>query len=725
MTRLSDQIDKAIQRAEGLNLPALAEGSRSRRPVDLADQVQLDRRQRFLEESLGDTAQARLVYERIINGNELQDANYLERGARAARSVARIAIRDSEGRLIGWGTGFLVAPRVLITNNHVLPGSAVAAASLAQFRYELDVDGRMQSAIPFRLLPSELFYTSPERDFTVVAVEEKSSGSGVPLSDFGYLPLVGTLGKVAEGEWLTIVQHPNGERKQLCVRENQLLKIEGDVLWYSTDTLGGSSGSPVHNNDWYVVALHHAGVPHIVNGKYQTVDGRDFDPSRDTEQSIKWIANEGIRVSRIVDELRGRLPGHPLLARALDAKPAEARLQVPQALIGPAGVLPRRVAADTHPLRMETPMPDGLLTQSERRVTVTLGVGPDGRVRVVDERIERSAEVATEAMRRTPAFDIEFDPDYSGRAGFDADFLGSGDLRVQLPKLSDSLEVAAAELLKKSATNKYVLKYHNYSVVMHAERRLAIYSAANVDFANRFDMSRPADVWRADPRIRADAQLTNFYYRKNKFDRGHLTRREDLEFGKTWAVALASAADTCHWTNCVPQHERFNQNKELWQGIERYILEQSVKADKFRAQVITGPILAEDDPVWDAFPDVRYPVRFWKVVAAVNSNKQLFATAYILDQSEVVDRYGIEAAREVPFDAFKTFQVPIGEVERETGLTFHSGPENAGVSLREVDPLKSPRKRSRRLDTRVNESSVAGAPLGYEPLKALESIVLE
>jgi endonuclease G len=708
-----------------LNLPALADGSRLRRPVDLANQVQLDRRQRFLEESLGDTTQARLVYERIINGNELQDANYLERGARAARSVARIAIRDLEGRLIGWGTGFLVAPRVLITNNHVLPGSDVAAESVAQFRYELDADGRMQSAIPFRLLPSELFYTSPERDFTVVAVEEQSSSGGVPLSDFGYLPLVSTLGKVAEGEWLTIVQHPNGERKQLCVRENQLLKIEGDVLWYSTDTLGGSSGSPVHNNDWYVVALHHAGVPHIVNGKYQTVDGRDFDPSRDTEQSIKWIANEGIRVSRIVDELRGCLPGHPLLARAFDAKPAEARLQVPQALIAPAGVLPRRVAADTHPLRMETPMPDGLLTQSERRVTVTLGVAPDGRVRVVDERFERSAEVATEAMRRTPAFDIEFDPDYSGRAGFDADFLGTGDLRVQLPKLSDSLEVAAAELLKKSATNKYVLKYHNYSVVMHAERRLAIYSAANVDFANRFDMSRPADVWRADPRIRADAQLTNFYYRKNKFDRGHLTRREDLEFGKTWAVALASAADTCHWTNCVPQHERFNQNKELWQGIERYILEQSVKADKFRAQVITGPILAEDDPVWDAFPDVRYPVRFWKVVAAVNSNKQLFATAYILDQSEVVDRYGIEAAREVPFDAFKTFQVPIGEVERETGLTFHSGPDNAGVSLREVDPLKSPRKRSRRLGPRVNESSVAGAPLGYEPLKGLESIVLE
>lgn len=369
-------------------------------------------------------------------------------------------------------------------------------------------------------------------------------------------------------------------------------------------------------------------------------------------------------------------------------------------------------------------MSDDWTKRGERRVHVTLGIAEDGRIRIVDEGLERAAVVATEVTKRTPAFDVEFNPDYSKRDGFDTEFLGGGALRVHLPKLGASVKKEVAVLLEPAGTKEYVLKYHNYSVAMHAKRRLAIYSAANIDFAGRFDLSRPADVWRSDPRISGDAQLTNFYYRNNKFDRGHLTRREDLEFGKTWTVALASAADTCHWTNCVPQHERFNQSKELWQGIERYILEQSVQADKFRAQVLTGPILAEDDPVWDAFPKIQYPVRFWKVVAAIDSDGKLFATAYVLDQSAVVDKYGIEAAREVPFGAFKTYQVSVGEVERETGLTFFRGADGTAETLRDVDPLKSPRPKRRRAGLQPNESSATAAPTGYEPLDSLESIIL-
>ena len=91
----------------------------------------------------------------------------------------------------------------------------------------------------------------------------------IPLSDFGCLPLIENNRKGIEGEWLTVIQHPEGKRKQVCVRENQLMKRDDDVLWYTTDTQPGSSGSPVFNNDWYVVALHHAGVPEKRNGEVQ------------------------------------------------------------------------------------------------------------------------------------------------------------------------------------------------------------------------------------------------------------------------------------------------------------------------------------------------------------------------------------------------------------------------------------------------------------------------
>src|SRR4029450_846983 len=112
-------------------------------------------------------------------------------------------------------------------------------------------------------------------------------------------------------------------------------------------------------------------------------------------------------------------------------------------------------------------------------------------------------------------------------------------------------------------------------------------------FGGRFDMSRPEDNWRVDPRIQAEHQITNFYYKKNQFDRGHLTRREDLEFGATAVKALQSAADTMHWTNATPQHKGFNQSKELWQGVERHLLEEAILQEAFNAQVITGPILEE------------------------------------------------------------------------------------------------------------------------------------
>ena len=166
--------------------------------------------------------------------------------------------------------------------------------------------------------------------------------------------------------------------------------------------------------------------------------------------------------------------------------------------------------------------------------------------------------------------------DYADRSGYDPSFLasGNGDGQVFLPMLSKALEDVATRVTSDSTS--YVLTYHHYSLVMHRARRFAIYSAANVDFSCRFDMSRPPDKWLTDPRIPACAQVGAAMYKSNQFDRGHLTRREDMEFGKTRTEALATAADTCHWTNCTPQHAKFNEGKELWQGIERHLLEEAI-----------------------------------------------------------------------------------------------------------------------------------------------------
>jgi endonuclease G len=719
----SAEIAKTKARASGLHLALRTEDHGDKTPADLAAPQDRRARLQFLRSSLGDTPQTVETFERIIAGNELQPVNYLEIGALAAKPVCRVRIGDAGGRLRAWATGFLIAPRVLLTNNHVLPSQEVAAHASTQFDYELDVFGADRPIVEFALQPEALFYTTQDLDFTVCAVAP-AAADGWPLSTFGYLPLIASVGKVMDGEWLSITQHPNGERKQVCVRENHLLTRTDDMLWYSTDTLGGSSGSPVFNNEWQVVALHHSGVPEEKNGVPQTIEGRDYDPARDPETAVKWIANEGVRVSRIVDRLRSALPVDPLLTDVFEMTPAKARA-VAQSMLA---ALPASPSPATAPPRPPETLPvSGARSPSAmtRSVTLTLDISDDGRVSVrgaADRAAEAFAVESGAAPRkpRPPEYDVPFDTDYSSRRGYDPTFLGT-DLVVDLPTLGADLVEAAAALI---GGDGHVLAYDGYSVVMHEKRRLALYSAANVDGAHRFALGRPADEWRFDPRISRKAQLGDFYYAHNKFDRGHLTRREDMETGETPRAAIARAADTCHFTNCTPQHSAFNQGKQLWQGLERHVLEDSIELNDFRAQVFTGPILDEGDPVWNAYPEIQYPVRFWKIAVAITSSGKLFAAGFILDQTEVVAQYGIEAAGEVPFDAFKTFQVPVSEIERLTGLIFtfaHNG--QAGV-LRDVDPLKSIAGRAARRPIRATEATAAAdLPEGYLLLEQPASIV--
>lgn len=715
------QIAKAERRAD-VDLLALSQAVRDKTPADLASPGAKDDRHDFLTASLGDPAQADRMFERILDGNELQPVSYLGRGAIAARAVARIAIRSAVGG--GWGTGFLIAPQVLLTNNHVLPDADTARRSVAEFAYEIDLADAPTGPLGFALEPDRLFETSEPLDFTAVAVRPLSLDGQTRVESFGHLPLLGTVGKAFEGEWLTIVQHPNGERKQICVRENRLLRRGPDVLWYSTDTLAGSSGSAVFNNDWFVVALHHSGVPERRDGRIQTVDGRDYRPG-EPETRIKWVANEGIRASRIAETLRQRHPTHPLLLPMFRATAETARIRGPSA--PPDESFPPR-PPKAESAAMTAPFPIDIVVRVEADGTARV-MGPAAREAAAPSTA-LAGRVAPEDGRTAPEaeraarFDAPFDNDYAGRTGFDPGFLDGG-WSVPLPTLSPALRAAAAPLIPpegtpENAPKEVVLAYRNFSVVMHAERRFAIFSAANVDYEGRYDLARPSDTWRTDPRIAAKHQVENWYYAGNRFDRGHLTRREDLEFGPTRLDALRSAADTCHWTNCVPQHEGFNQSKALWQGIERYILESNifVMDRKLRAQIITGPVLDEGDPTHKG---IRYPLQFWKVVAALDDTGDLFATAYLASQREVVAQRGIEAA---PFGAFGTFQVPVAEIERLTTLSFTAvGPEGE-ISLSAKDPLAKRPPRRGTAALRAAESTFGALPNGYRPLDTVDDIAL-
>jgi V8-like Glu-specific endopeptidase len=253
----------------------------------------------------GEAVEPHVLLERIIDAsNDLQAVNFLARGSRAARTVARISY-DRRGRLVPAGTASLVGPRLLLTNNHVLPDVATAEQAVAEFKAEVDLDNHTETIVAYRLDPQALFVSDEHLDYTVVAVRVEA-GATSPGEEFGWNRLVAQQGKLATGEPVNVVGHPMGRLKEIAVRNNATLVLLDEFLHYATDTEPGNSGSPVFNDQWEIVALHHSGVPRTDDdGNWLERDGTRWRPE-DGDGAIDWIANEGARVSVLLRHLAER-----------------------------------------------------------------------------------------------------------------------------------------------------------------------------------------------------------------------------------------------------------------------------------------------------------------------------------------------------------------------------------------------------------------------------------
>jgi endonuclease G len=174
--------------------------------------------------------EAEAILERIIGSEDFVPARYLEAGERAARAVARVDIRDDRGRLVGYGSGSLVSPQLFLTNHHVLPDAETARTSSIEFNYQDGIDGRPLQSIMHELDADGFFLADEELDFALVAVK----GDTAP---FGFNPLIELEGKAVVGDFVTIVQHPGGEKKQVALRDNRIVDVlDAGFLHYQADT---------------------------------------------------------------------------------------------------------------------------------------------------------------------------------------------------------------------------------------------------------------------------------------------------------------------------------------------------------------------------------------------------------------------------------------------------------------------------------------------------------
>ena len=249
-------------------------------------------------EKTGEAVRAELIelkstdLEKVFGADRFFSLDWYRRGLTRCAGVARIGVEPTRGV----GTGFLLKgatlnPRLgeefyLLTNSHVVsPGPEVPMAMRPA-----------DAIVTFEGLPGaehqswtvrDLIFNSPIRELDVTLLRLDRSVPGVEP-----YPLAPTLPDRAADRRVYVVGHPLGGGVSFSLQDNLLLDWDQRLVHYRTPTEPGSSGSPVFDDQWRLIAIHHAGRSDMrkLNGKPGTYE-----------------ANEGINILAVVEEIKQKL----------------------------------------------------------------------------------------------------------------------------------------------------------------------------------------------------------------------------------------------------------------------------------------------------------------------------------------------------------------------------------------------------------------------------------
>lgn len=249
---------------------------------------------------------------------------------------------------------------------------------------------------------------------------------------------------------------------------------------------------------------------------------------------------------------------------------------------------------------------------------------------------------------------------------------------VPLPKLAENY---IHDLAAVGDNDKGVVNYVNYSLSLSASHKFPFFTAANIDGA-LFQKVPRKDNWRKDPRAKEFQWGKELYAaEKSNFDKGHMTKREDVQWGQTLGIARGAADSTFYYTNAVPQHKDLNQ--DIWKSLEDYILHTETKKNLLKICLFTGPVLSNNNPYFVTTVkghSVQLPILFWKVVVFMKDDGKLYRVGFIMSQNRLLKEHGMvneleSASTEVDlfmrFEDAATYQVNISLIEELTGLIFH------------------------------------------------------
>lgn len=548
----------------------------------------------------------------------------------AIQAIGRIEV-EGHPQLDWIGTGWLIHPGIVVTNRHVArefsrnsPNGFIYRNAINGSKMVASIDfveeiERQDSSRTFKL--SDVIHIEDDDgpDIAFLKVRNDGDPSHIPLADsFDATKWVATVGypardsRVPDQQLMDRLFGNVYNSKRFA--PGQVIRVEDGYLLHDCTTLGGNSGSPILGPNGAAVGLH-------FSGRYGEAN---------------YAVSSPVVAEKLSHALRGTSPATYSFP---DIPQTQSRQQGATTLGNSV-----RAISTTIPIHITVTIGecDGNSTRASAP-TKSGGLQPAPSVAPAGDGRE-DGEVIDES--RQPS-------DYLDRKGYDDTFIG---FKVPLPEIVE----AADDVLEFSFNgnpHETELRYEHFSVTMRKSRRMCFFSAVNIDGKRSVKVKRTG--WLIDPRIDTKYQIKNECYgNPPRFSRGHMTRREDPNWGTAQSASKGNS-DSMHVTNAVPQMQSFNAG--IWLSLEDYALD-NAREDDMKISVLTGPVFKKSDPVRYG---VKIPVTFWKVIAFIHDKTgKLSATGYSISQKDFLE------SPEFVFGAYETHQRSLHWIEQQTGLSF-------------------------------------------------------
>jgi hypothetical protein len=243
------------------------------------------------------------IKERIIHADDMVTFAFMEAGVKAAPAVLKLKVpgfQNGQSRKLAngqpmnfLGTGWLLTASLVMTNHHVINARKDGEANASEADLQLQAKGtealldfdadEMEAGSTIKVTALEAW--EPGLDYAIIRVPDTGRSPlryARKMLEYNNEPIP-----------VNIIQHPGGRGKRYAIRNNLVSSSTANELRYFTDTEAGTSGSPVLNDRWEVVALHRASM---------SVSGVQF------QGKTTAYVNIGTHLSLILEDLKARYP---------------------------------------------------------------------------------------------------------------------------------------------------------------------------------------------------------------------------------------------------------------------------------------------------------------------------------------------------------------------------------------------------------------------------------